>query len=99
MPERLDHPRLELETSLELLILSKRSIQSSVVLHCPNVLVLPFFYQEKVLANLILFPRIPDKKSLEEPPTPIIVHVRSLLDLTNYVSYLLYGIDSLSLSQ
>ncbi|RYR71767.1 hypothetical protein Ahy_A02g005988 [Arachis hypogaea] len=37
--------------------------------------------------------KIPDKKTLEEPPTPTIVHVRSLLDLTNYVSYLLYVID------
>ncbi|RYR71768.1 hypothetical protein Ahy_A02g005989 [Arachis hypogaea] len=37
--------------------------------------------------------KIPVKKTLEEPPTPTIVHVRSLLDLTNYVSYLLYVID------
>ncbi|RYR71766.1 hypothetical protein Ahy_A02g005987 [Arachis hypogaea] len=68
LPSHLDHPRLELETSL-------------------------------VKANLILFPRIPDKKTLEVPPTPTIVHVRSLLNLTNYVSYRLYVIDSLSLSQ
>ncbi|XLU64965.1 hypothetical protein S245_024174, partial [Arachis hypogaea] len=41
-------------------------------------------------ANLILFPKIPDEETLGEPPTPTTVHVRSLLDLTNYPSYLFY---------
>ncbi|XLT86920.1 hypothetical protein HN873_008673, partial [Arachis hypogaea] len=50
-------------------------------------------------ANLILFPRIPDEETLGEPPTPTTVHVRFLLDLTNYPSYLLYVLDSPSLSQ
>ncbi|RYR70786.1 hypothetical protein Ahy_A02g005094 isoform A [Arachis hypogaea] len=50
-------------------------------------------------ANLILFPRIPDKKTLEEPPTPTIVHVRYLLDLTNYLSYIFYVIENPSLSE
>nr|VVW90330.1 unnamed protein product [Nymphaea colorata] len=49
--------------------------------------------------NLILFPRDPDEVTLGEPPTPTIVHVRSILDLTNYPSYLLYVLDSPSLSQ
>ncbi|XLT67675.1 hypothetical protein HN873_024114 [Arachis hypogaea] len=43
-------------------------------------------------------PRIPDEEILGEPPTPTTVHVRSLLDLTNYPSYLLYVLDSPSLS-
>ncbi|CAK7324361.1 unnamed protein product [Dovyalis caffra] len=42
---------------------------------------------------------IPDEGTLGEPPTPTIVHVRSILDLTNCPSYLLYVLDSLSLSQ
>nr|YP_009444635.1 hypothetical protein [Cenchrus purpureus]YP_009444648.1 hypothetical protein [Cenchrus purpureus]ATU75016.1 hypothetical protein [Cenchrus purpureus]ATU75029.1 hypothetical protein [Cenchrus purpureus] len=37
---------------------------------------------------------MPDEGSLGEPPTPTIVHVRSILDLTNYPSYLLYLFDS-----
>ena len=39
-------------------------------------------------------PGIPDEGSLGEPPTPTIVHVRSILDLTNCPSYLLYLFDS-----
>nr|YP_010974801.1 hypothetical protein UYF86_pgp006 [Lysiana exocarpi]WNR57378.1 hypothetical protein [Lysiana exocarpi]WNR57443.1 hypothetical protein [Lysiana exocarpi] len=34
--------------------------------------------------------------TLGEPPTPTTVHVRSILDLTNGPSYLLYVLDSLS---
>ncbi|RYR44209.1 hypothetical protein Ahy_A08g040577 [Arachis hypogaea] len=49
--------------------------------------------------NLILFPRIPSKETLGEPPTPTTVHVRFLLNLINYPSYLLYVLDSPSLSQ
>nr|YP_010046508.1 hypothetical protein J6742_pgp024 [Lablab purpureus]YP_010046521.1 hypothetical protein J6742_pgp010 [Lablab purpureus]QPJ78293.1 hypothetical protein [Lablab purpureus]QPJ78299.1 hypothetical protein [Lablab purpureus] len=51
-------------------------------------------------ASLILFPRmIPNEETLGEPPTPTTVHVRSILDLTNCPSYLLYVLDSPSLSQ
>ncbi|KAL4294386.1 hypothetical protein AHAS_Ahas18G0222900 [Arachis hypogaea] len=50
-------------------------------------------------ANLILFPRIPDEEILGEPLTPTTIHVRSLLDLTNYPSYFLYVLDRPSLSQ
>nr|YP_009477918.1 putative pvs-trna-like protein [Betula cordifolia]YP_009477934.1 putative pvs-trna-like protein [Betula cordifolia]AVN97972.1 putative pvs-trna-like protein [Alnus rubra]AVN97988.1 putative pvs-trna-like protein [Alnus rubra]AVN98066.1 putative pvs-trna-like protein [Betula cordifolia]AVN98082.1 putative pvs-trna-like protein [Betula cordifolia] len=42
---------------------------------------------------------MPDEGSLGEPPTPTTVHVRSILDLTNCPSYLLYVLDSPSLSQ
>nr|YP_010974864.1 hypothetical protein UYF89_pgp011 [Muellerina celastroides]WNR57507.1 hypothetical protein [Muellerina celastroides] len=35
--------------------------------------------------------------TLGEPPTPTTVHVRSILDLTNGPSYLLYVLDSPSL--
>nr|YP_009550086.1 hypothetical protein orf42 [Barclaya longifolia]YP_009550089.1 hypothetical protein orf42 [Barclaya longifolia] len=42
---------------------------------------------------------MPDEVTLGEPPAPTIVHVRSILDLTNYPSYLLYVLDSPSLSQ
>nr|YP_010869443.1 hypothetical protein QSG75_pgp022 [Rosa x centifolia]YP_010869458.1 hypothetical protein QSG75_pgp007 [Rosa x centifolia]WGU47139.1 hypothetical protein [Rosa hybrid cultivar]WGU48504.1 hypothetical protein [Rosa canina]WGU47140.1 hypothetical protein [Rosa hybrid cultivar]WGU48505.1 hypothetical protein [Rosa canina]WGU48595.1 hypothetical protein [Rosa x centifolia] len=42
---------------------------------------------------------MPDEGTLGEPPTPTTVHVRSILDLTNYPSYLLYVLDSPSLSQ
>ncbi|RYR71770.1 hypothetical protein Ahy_A02g005991 [Arachis hypogaea] len=55
--------------------------------------------RKRKAANLILFPRIPSEKILEELPTPTIVHIRSLLDLTNYLFYLLYILDSPSLSQ
>nr|YP_010119452.1 noproductstringInfile [Chrysanthemum zawadskii]YP_010155113.1 noproductstringInfile [Chrysanthemum vestitum]QQX28454.1 noproductstringInfile [Chrysanthemum vestitum]QQY98695.1 noproductstringInfile [Chrysanthemum zawadskii] len=44
----------------------------------------------------------PNKGTLGEPPTPTTVHVRSILDLTNCPSYLLYVLDVLdspSLSQ
>ena len=34
---------------------------------------------------------IPNEETLGEPPTPTTVHVRSILDLTNFPSYLLYG--------
>lgn len=44
-------------------------------------------------------PGILDEVTLGEPPTPTIAHVRSILDLTNYPSYLLYAFDSPSLSQ
>ncbi|KAL6003955.1 hypothetical protein ACLOJK_004501 [Asimina triloba] len=44
-------------------------------------------------------PGIPDEGALGEPSTPTIVHVRSILDLTNCPSYLLYVLDSPSLSQ
>ncbi|MBA0798652.1 hypothetical protein Gohar_009222, partial [Gossypium harknessii] len=37
--------------------------------------------------------------NLEELPTPTIVHVRSILDLTNRPSYLFYILDNPSLSQ
>jgi hypothetical protein len=37
---------------------------------------------------------IPHEGSLGEPPTPTIAHVRSILDLTNCASYLLYLFDS-----
>lgn len=48
---------------------------------------------------MILFPRIPAEETLGEPPTPTTVHVRSIiLDLTNCPSYLLYVLDSPSLS-
>jgi hypothetical protein len=44
-------------------------------------------------------PGILDEVTLGEPPTPTIAHVRSIPDLTNYPSYLLYAFDSPSLSQ
>ena len=40
-----------------------------------------------------------DEITLREPPTPTITHVRSILDLINYPSYLLYVFDNPSLSQ
>ncbi|KAL5994845.1 hypothetical protein ACLOJK_024902 [Asimina triloba] len=39
------------------------------------------------------FPRILDKGALGESPTSTIVHVQSILDLTNCPSYLLYVLD------
>ncbi|MCD9639912.1 hypothetical protein HAX54_024866 [Datura stramonium] len=44
-------------------------------------------------------PEISDEGTLGEPPTPTTIHVRSILDLTNCPSYLLYVLDSPSLSQ
>jgi len=37
---------------------------------------------------------IPNEETLGEPPTPTTVHVRSILNLTNCPSYLLYVLDS-----
>nr|ARI46838.1 hypothetical protein [Olax imbricata] len=49
----------------------------------------------------MLFPRNPrsDEGTLGESLTPTTVHVRSILDLTNCPSYLLYVLDNPSLSQ
>ncbi|KAD4981766.1 hypothetical protein E3N88_18437 [Mikania micrantha] len=44
-------------------------------------------------------PGIPDKGTLGEPSTTTTVHGRSILDLTNCPSYLLYVLDNPSLSQ
>ncbi|RDX78028.1 hypothetical protein CR513_41757, partial [Mucuna pruriens] len=50
-------------------------------------------------ASLILFPRTPNEETLRDPPTLTTIHVRSILHLTNYPSYLLYILDNPSFSQ
>ncbi|RYR71769.1 hypothetical protein Ahy_A02g005990 [Arachis hypogaea] len=100
LPSQLVHPRLKPETSFmkdlasevnhrtygPIQQIGRESIDFfSGAIH-------PFRTQHTTIRCTALS-KIPYKKILEEPPTPTIVHVRSLLDLTNYVSYLLYVID------
>ncbi|RYR71762.1 hypothetical protein Ahy_A02g005983 [Arachis hypogaea] len=54
----------------ELFILFEYSIQLFAILHSPNVL--SYENTHYFTTNLILFSRIPNEKTLEEPPTPTI---------------------------